>query len=175
MKNNLLFDFTVDKTAKTVFITREFDADLSLVWDAFTKAEMLDQWWAPKPWASKTKAMNFEVGGRRFYAMVGPDGQENWALQKYTSISPKTNFKMFNAFADKDENPQLPGSDWDYTFSEQNGSPDEPVGRGRTKVRITIYNESLARLEKMIEMGFTEGFKMSMTNLENLLANLSQK
>ena len=43
MKNNLLFDFTVDKAAKTVFITREFDADLSLVWNAFTKAEILDQ------------------------------------------------------------------------------------------------------------------------------------
>ena len=166
MTNNLLFDFTVDKAAKTVFITREFDADLSLVWDAFTKPEILDQWVAPKPWVSKTKFMDFKVGGRRFYAMVSPEGQERWAIQKYTSISPKTNFKMFNAFADKDENPELPGSDWDYTFSEQ---------YGKTKVSITIYNESLARLEKMIEMGFTEGFKMSMNNLENLLATLSQK
>jgi uncharacterized protein YndB with AHSA1/START domain len=166
MKDNLLFDFTVDKAAKTVFITREFDADLSLVWDAFTKAELLDQWVAPKPWVSKTKFMDFKVGGRRFYAMISPEGLERWAIQKYTSISPKTNFKMFNAFADKDENPELPGSVWDYTFSEQNG---------KTTVRITIYNESLSRLEKMVEMGFTEGFKMSMHNLENLLANLSKQ
>jgi len=166
MKDNLQFDFTVDKAAKKVFITREFDADLSLVWDAFTKAELLDQWVAPKPWASKTKFMDFKVGGRRFYAMVSPEGQERWAVQKYTSISPKTNFKMFNAFADKDENLQLPGSDWDYTFSEQDG---------KTTVHITIYNESLERMEKMIEMGFTEGFKMSMANLENLLAALSKR
>ncbi|HNO55752.1 MAG TPA: SRPBCC domain-containing protein, partial [Chitinophagaceae bacterium] len=146
-KNNLLFDFTVDKAAKTVFITREFDADLSLVWDAFTKAEILDQWVAPKPWTSKTKYMDFKVGGRRFYAMVSPDGKdERWAIQKYTSISPKTNFKLFNAFADKDENPYLPGSDWDYNFSEQNG---------KTKVSITIYNDSLERMEKMIEMGLS--------------------
>ena len=166
MKNNLLFDFTVDKITKTVFINREFDADISLVWDAFTKAEILDQWVAPKPWTSKTKYMNFAVGGKRFYAMLSPEGQERWAIQEYTAITPKTNFKMYNAFADKDENPELPGSEWDYTFSEHNG---------RTKVRIAIYNESLARLEKMIEMGFTEGFKMSMTNLEDLLATLSQK
>jgi len=166
MNNNLLFDFTVDKPSKTVFITREFDADLSLVWDAFTKAEILDQWVAPRPWASKTKAMDFRVGGRRFYAMVSPEGNERWALQRYTSISPKTNFKMFNAFADKDENPELPGSDWDYTFSERNG---------RTIVNISIYNESLVRMEKMIEMGFTEGFKASMNNLENLLATLVQR
>ena len=164
--NNLLFDFTVDKSKKTVFITREFDAELSLVWDAFTKKEILDQWWAPKPYASKTKVMDFKVGGRRFYAMVSPEGQERWAIQKYTSISPKTNFKMFNAFADKDENPELPGSNWDYTFNEDDG---------RTTVNIIIYNESLARMERMIEMGFTEGFQMSMNNLENLLTALSKK
>ena len=166
MKNDLLFDFTIDKSTKTVFINREFDADLSLVWDAFTKQEILDQWVAPKPWASKTKYMNFEVGGRRFYAMVSPEGQERWSIQKYTSITPKTNFKMFNAFADKDETPELPGSEWNYNFSEQNGT---------TKVSITIYNESLDRLERMIEMGFKEGFAMTMKNLEELLATLSQK
>src|SRR5205085_2164791 len=166
MKKDLLFDFTVDKATKTVFITREFDADLSLVWDAFTKAEILDQWVAPKPWKSKTKYMDFKVGGKRFYAMVSPEGQERWAIQKYTSISPKTNFKMFNAFADKDENPELPGPDWDYTFSEQNG---------KTTVRITIYNESLARMEKMIEIGFKEGYTVSMTILDNLLTTLSKR
>jgi uncharacterized protein YndB with AHSA1/START domain len=163
--NNLLFDFTVDKTAKTVIITREFAAEQSLVWDAFTKQEILDQWTAPKPWASKTKYMNFEVGGRRLYAMVSPEGQERWAIQTYTSITPKTNFKMFNAFADKEGNPELPGSEWDYNFIEQNGI---------TKVHITIFNESFERMEKMIEMGFKEGFTMSMINLENLLAALSQ-
>jgi uncharacterized protein YndB with AHSA1/START domain len=166
MTNNLLFDFTVDKAAKTVFITREFDAELALVWDAFTKAEILDQWVAPKPFSAKTKAMDFKVGGRRFYAMISPDGQEGWLLQKYTSISPKTNFKMFNSFADKDENPQLPGSEWDFTFSEQNN---------RTTVHIKIYNESLERMEKMIAMGFTEGYKASMKNLEDLLATLSKR
>ncbi len=165
MTNNLLFDFTVDKSTKTVFITREFDAELSLVWDAFTKQELLDQWLAPKPWTSRTKYMDFKVGGKRFYAMVSPEGEERWGIQEYTSITPKTNFKMYNAFADKDENPELPGSEWDHTFSEQNGT---------TKVSITIYNESFERLERILE-GFTQGMKMSLTNLENLLSTLSQK
>ncbi len=164
--NNLLFDFTVDKAKKTVFVNREFNADLSLVWDAFTKQEILDQWWAPKPWASKTKIMDFKVGGRRFYAMVSPEGEEHWSLQKFTFISPKTNFKYVNAFADKDENPELPGSDWDLNFSEQNGI---------TKVSITIYNESLERMEKQIEMGFQGGFTMTLNYLEKLLPTLSQK
>lgn len=170
METNLLFDFTLDKSKKTAFINREFDAGLSLVWDAFTKQEILDQWWAPKPWASKTKVMNFEVGGRRFYAMVSPEGQERWSVQKYTSISPKTNFKFLNAFADENENAELPGSEWDLNFSEENARPDEPVGRGRTTVRISIYNESLERMEKMIEMGFKEGMTATLNYLEKLLA-----
>jgi uncharacterized protein YndB with AHSA1/START domain len=136
-----------------------------LVWDAFTKQEILDQWMAPKPWVSKTKFMNFEVGGRRFYTMVSTEGQERWSIQKYTSISPKTNFKMTNAFADKDENPELPGSEWDYNFSEQNG---------KTKVSITIYNESLDRLEMMIE-GFKAGMTMGLQQLDELLLTLKNK
>src|SRR5574339_1108720 len=172
MTNELLFDFTVDKAAKMVYITREFDAELSLVWDAFTKKELLDQWMAPKPMIAKTKYQDFKVGGKRFYAMISPEGQERWAIQEYTSITPKTNFKMYNAFADKDENPELPGSEWDHTFSEENARPDDPVGRGITKVRIAIYNESLERLERILD-GFTQGMKMSLSNLENLLATLS--
>lgn len=160
------FEFTVDKAAKKVFITREFDAGLSLVWDAFTTAEMLDKWVAPAPFTARTKFMDFKEGGKRFYAMVSPEGHERWLLQTYTSVNPKTHFTMYNAFADENENPELPGSEWDYAFSEESG---------KTTVRITIYNESLARMEKMIEMGFTEGYKMSMNNLENLLATLSGK
>jgi uncharacterized protein YndB with AHSA1/START domain len=160
--NDLLFDFTVDKASKTVLVNREFAADLSTVWDAFTKQDILDQWWAPKPYASKTKSMDFKVGGRRFYAMVSPEGQENWQVQKYTSITPKSNFKYFSAFADKDENLSLPGSDWDLGFTEQNGI---------TKVSIAIKNDSLERMEKMIEMGFKEGFTMTLSCLGDLLAS----
>ncbi len=163
--NHLLFDFTVDKSTKSVFIAREFDAELSLVWDAFTRQEILDQWWAPKPWVSRTKHMNFEVGGRRFYAMVSPEGFESWQIQDYTSISPKTNFKYFSVFADKDENPHLPGSDWDLNFTEHDGI---------TKVSITIYNDSLERMEKMIEMGFKEGFTMTLNYLSELLTTLKK-
>lgn len=174
MTTGLQFDFTVDKAAKTVIITREFAAPLSLVWDAFTKQELLDQWVAPRPWTSKTKYMDFRVGGKRFYAMVSPEGEERWGIQEYTSITPKTHFKMLNAFADKDENPELPGSEWDHAFSEQNARTGQPAERETTTVNITIYNESLERMERILD-GFTQGMKMSLSNLEELLATLSKK
>jgi len=165
MNNNLLFDFTVDKAAKTVYITREFNAGLSLVWDAFTTKEILDQWAAPAPMRCETKYMDFTVGGKRFYSMTGPGGLGGYVLQKYTSITPKTNFKLFNCFADKDENPQLPGSDWDHNFSEKNG---------RTTVNISIYNESLERMESIMD-GFKQGYTMMLDNLDALFATLLEK
>jgi uncharacterized protein YndB with AHSA1/START domain len=64
MNQHLLFDFTVDRTKHIIHITREFAADLDLVWDAFTKAEILDLWFAPQPWRAKTKEMDFREGGR---------------------------------------------------------------------------------------------------------------
>ena len=158
-------DFTVNKETKTVTITEEFDAPADLVWDAYTKPELLDRWWAPKPYSSRTKVMEFREGGRRFYAMVSPDGQERWVLQQYKSITPKTNFTLFNAFADENENPQLPGSDWDFNFIGQNGT---------TKVHISIYNESLERLERLIELGFKEGMAAQLVNLIELLAKLQR-
>jgi uncharacterized protein YndB with AHSA1/START domain len=165
--NNLLFDFIVDKKTKTVFVNKEFDAGQSLVWDAFTKPEILDQWWAPKPWESQTKSMDFKVGGRRIYAMVSPEGQQHWSIQEFTSISPITNFTMLSAFADQDGNinADLPGSNWDLNFSEQEGT---------TTVSIIIKHKELADLEKMIEMGFQGGFTMTLNYLENLLRTLSK-
>ena len=167
MINNLLFDFTVDKTTNTVFITREFDADLSLVWDAFTKPEILDQWGTPEPWTTQTISMDFKVGGRRFFKMISPEGQEYFSVQDFTSISPKTNFKYISGSSDKDENinPEFYGAENNLDFSEANGV---------TIFRMNIKYKDLATLEMMANDRFKEGFTMTLNILENLLTTLSQ-
>jgi uncharacterized protein YndB with AHSA1/START domain len=167
MKNDLMFDFTVNKETNTVFVKREFAAERSLVWDAYTKPEILDQWWAPKPWVAKTKSMEFKVGGRRLYAMVGPEGEEHWSVQDFTAISPETNFKFVDAFCDKNEhiNEEMPGSTWDIDFVDGNGS---------TVVNITIRHKTLADLEAIIQMGFKEGFTIALNGLEELLTTLKK-
>jgi uncharacterized protein YndB with AHSA1/START domain len=161
MKSNLLMTFTVDKENNTVNIKREFNAPLSNVWSAWTEPEILDQWWAPAPYKSVTKSMEFKVGGRRLYAMVGPDNQQSWSFFDYTSISPKTNFKYSSTFCDAEQNPapNLGSSYWDLTFSEQGDS---------TIVAIAIKRNSLAELEKIIEMGFKEGFTIAMQSLDKI-------
>jgi len=167
MKSNLLMNFTVDKENSTVNIKREFNASLDNVWSAWTKPEILDQWWAPAPWKARTKSMEFKEGGRRLYAMVGPQGEEHWAIADFTSITPKTNFKYVDAFSDSEGNlnQDFPLSDWNVNFSEQGDS---------AIVDIAIKHEKLADLEKIIEMGFKEGFTIAMEGLDEIFASRNQ-
>lgn len=168
MSTDLFFAFDVDKSSNSINIVREFAAELPLVWDAFTKQEILDQWGAPEPWTVKTKSMDFRVGGRRLYAMYGPEGQEHWSTQDYTSISPMTNMQYLSGFADEHGNthPAFSGSENNLDFSEANGI---------TTVRITIKYRTAAILEMMVEKGFREGFTMSMVKLEKLLASIPKQ
>ena len=163
MKSNLLMNFTVDKENNTVNVKREFNDSLSQVWSAWTEPQILDLWWAPAPWKSKTKSMKFEEGGRRLYAMLGPEGEEHWAIADYTSIHPKTNVKWLDAFSDSEGNlnKEFPRSDWDVTFSEKDGS---------TFVDVVIKHEKLSDLEMIIQMGFKEGFTIAMEGLDEIFA-----
>jgi uncharacterized protein YndB with AHSA1/START domain len=168
MKFNLLFEFTVDKATSTIFVNREFAAGRALVWDAFTKPELLDEWWAPKPWTTKTKYVSFQAGGRRLYAMCSPEGQDTWLIQDFVSITPKINFQFIEAFCDKDENinTSLPIAEWNLDFSE---------ARGITTVKIKVKHKDIAALEQIIAMGFKEGFTFTLNYLEGFIQSRKGK
>ncbi|HTI07038.1 MAG TPA: SRPBCC domain-containing protein [Puia sp.] len=161
---NLLFDFTVDKTTKTIYITREFAADLDLVWDAFTKPEMLDQWMGPKPWRVQTKEMDFREGGRWWYAMVSPENVEHYSLVEYIKIQPKTSFSTKNTFADEN------GNSKGNAFSLVKNSFQE--GTGITTVHVEKVFDDLSTLEMMATNGFKEGTAVGYNNLDEFLRTL---
>ena len=161
---NLLFDFTVDKVTKTIHITREFAADLDLVWDAFTKAEILDQWSAPKPFKVRTKEMDFREGGRWLYAMVSPENAFHWSLVEFIKIQPKSSFSTKNTFSDEDGKPR------NNAFSLVKNS--FRAGAEVTTVYIEKIFDDLSTLELLVSMGFKEGTAAGMRNLDELLLTL---
>ncbi|MDB5149731.1 MAG: hypothetical protein JWQ57_3751, partial [Mucilaginibacter sp.] len=55
--------FTKDLQNKKINVVRTFNAPLNLVWQAWTESDILDQWWAPKPYRAETKLMDFREGG----------------------------------------------------------------------------------------------------------------
>ena len=163
MNPHLLFDFRVDKTSNTVTVDRAFAAPRDLVWAAWTTPELLDLWWAPKPWQTVTKSMDFREGGRWLYAMTGPAGERHWCRADYRSIDPPQHYEAVDTFCDEDGHADVlfPNAHWDVTFAA-NGET--------TLVNIVIRYQSLADLEKIIEMGFKEGFSMALGNLDQYIA-----
>ena len=164
---NLLYDFTVDKAKSTIHITREFAADLDLVWDAFTNAEILDQWMGPKPYRVKTKEMNFRVGGRWLYTMLTPENAPTrWSLAEFIEIKPKSSFTTKNSFSDENGDP----IDTGFTYSMTTTS--FKAGEGKTTVQIVKKLASLAELEQFVAMGYKEGMNVVMGNLDEYFLDL---
>ena len=167
MKTTLQFDFVVDKQKNTMTIRKEFAAKRQLVWDCHTKPELLSQWFAPKPFTTRSVSMDFREGGHWVYAMVDPDGKEFFARMDYLKINPIDSYSLLDAFCDEkgNLNPELPRAKWSATFKDN----------GENTIAQTIVSyDSLADLETVLQMGMKEGLTMTLESLDDLLAVLTK-
>lgn len=167
MKPTLLFDFTVNKENKTIHVTREFNANLELVWQAWTTAELLDQWWAPHPFSILTRSFDFSEGGIWHYAMVSPENEKHWCRLDYETIKVRKSFTALDAFCDEEGNINT-------DFSRMHWKNDFGRTGENTTVTIVITMDTLETLEKIIAMGFKEGFTMGLNQLDELLLTLKK-
>ncbi len=167
MKTALLFNFSVNRENNTIHVTRAFDADAELVWKAWTTAELLDQWWAPQPYRNQTKSMDFREGGVWHYSMISPENETHWCRFDYEKIVPHESYSGLDAFCDEAGNINTGFSrmHWENVFSQS---------AEHTTVTITITMDTLETLEKIIAMGFKEGFTMGLNQLDELLSNLKK-
>ncbi|MBC6993045.1 SRPBCC domain-containing protein [Neolewinella lacunae] len=166
MNSKLLFDFIVDKQNNTMTIRREFAAPRQLVWDCYTKSELLNQWFAPQPLQTKTKSMEFRPGGHWHYAMVdGSSGDEYWGLTEYITIQPIDFYTSRDAFSNEagEINAGLPRANWVISFTEKDTN---------TVVETVVTYSSLADLETVVNMGMEEGMTSTFTRLDELLVEL---
>lgn len=167
MKHNLQFDFLADKEKNTLTIRREFLAGRQLVWDCYTKSELLDQWFAPKPLTTRTKSMDFREGGHWHYAMVEPNGAEYWGWTEYVTIKPIDFYTTLDAFSNENGeiNKDLPRAEWHVTFFEK--------GENALVETIVTY-QSLSDLETVIQMGLEQGLMATLEKLDELLLTIKK-
>jgi uncharacterized protein YndB with AHSA1/START domain len=162
MRADLQFDFLVNKEKNTITIKREFSAKRQLVWDCYTKSELLDRWFAPKPLTTKTRFMDFSEGGHWHYAMVEPNGREYWGRMDYQTIRPIDNYTSLDGFCDDTGklNPDLPRSKWNVTFSDL---------AAHTLVETVVSYTSSEAIQQVINMGLKEGLTSTLERLDELL------
>lgn len=168
MNSNLLFDFSVDKENKVIHIEREFEANLELVWEAWTTAKLLDQWCAPNPYRTETKALDFREGGFWHYAIVSPEGNKHWSRYDYKDIEFQKSVTELRGFSDEigTVNPDFPRTECTVIFSETDG---------KTRVSMTEKYGSPEMFEKMATDSHKKGFSSHLKNLDNLLLTLKNK
>lgn len=154
---------TKDPSGKKLIVTREFGAPVEKVWRAWTESSLLDQWWAPRPFKTETQSMEFSPGGRWLYCMLGPEGERHWCKFDFEKIAPQKNFTGLEGFCDEQGNtvPEPPPMHWFVQFTSNENT---------TTVTVDIAFNSEADLEKIVAMGFREGFTMAHGNLDELLA-----
>ncbi|PKF74258.1 SRPBCC domain-containing protein [Chryseobacterium sp. PMSZPI] len=167
MKHQLQFDFLADKEKNTLTIRREFSANRKMVWDCYTKSELLDRWFAPKPLTTKTKSMEFREGGHWHYAMIEPNGTEYWSMVEYLTINPIDSYTSLDAFCNEkgEINNNLPRAEWEVSFSDKNEN---------TLVETIVTYKSLSDLETIIQMGMEQGMIATLEKLDELLLILNQ-
>lgn len=155
--------FKKDLENKKMYITREFEAPAEKVWRCWTEPELLDQWWAPEPYKTVTVKMDFREGGRWLYYMLSPEGEKSYCKADYLSILTGKSYTAIDAFCDENgnDNEQFPGMNWKVDFIPMNNT---------SRVEVVISFTSVEVMEKIIEMGFKEGFTMAHGNLDRLLA-----
>lgn len=160
--SDLRFDFVADQSRHCITVAREFNGRRQLVWDCHTKSELLDRWFAPKGLTTKTKHMDFSMGGYWHYAMITPDGQTFWNRLEYKTVDPIDRYTAQDGFCDETGavNPDLPGSRWNVGFADQ-GS--------RTLVTTLIQYASSNALQAAIDMGLKDGLASTLQRLDELL------
>jgi len=151
-----------DIANKRLVVVREFDAPLEQVWHAWTDSKLLDLWWAPRPWKTETKKMDFREGGAWLYSMVGPDDARHWCRVDYRTINKPKSFTSDDAFCDENGkvDSTFPSMHWKNDFIETNAG---------TKVKVEISFDKEEDIQKILELGFEEGFTMALGNLDELL------
>jgi uncharacterized protein YndB with AHSA1/START domain len=66
----------LDRDPCSIVGIREFDAPRDLVFEAWTDAKHLAQWWGPNGFTTTTSHFEFKPGGVWRFVMHGPDGRD---------------------------------------------------------------------------------------------------
>src|SRR5580700_11269312 len=69
-----VLDDYLPEAARSIVITRVFDAPRTLVFDAWTDAKHVGNWWGPRGFTTTTHEMDVRPGGVWRLTMHGPDG-----------------------------------------------------------------------------------------------------
>ena len=161
-----VIDVSHDVEALTLTITAEFAAPVERLWQIYADPRQLEKVWGPPTYPATVVEHDLTPGGQVKYFMTSPEGDKYAGYWKITAVEEPRSFTFEDGFADSDfnPNPDMPISMNVYTFTEH--------GSGTRAVYLATY-ESVAGLQKVLEMGVVEGASSAINQIDDLVATVA--
>jgi len=154
MKNTGTLKVTTP-TDREIVMTRVFDAPRELVFEAFTKPELLTRWFGPHGWSLVVCEVDVRVGGTFRFVLRGPDGKDMGMRGVYREIVAPERSVHMESFDD------YPGESQVTTVLSEND--------GKTTLTVTVLYHSKEVRDIVINSGMEHGAAESYDKLAELL------
>lgn len=143
-------------------ITRSFDAPRMLVWDAYTRPELLKRWLGAMPgWSWAVCEMDVREGGRYRWAWRGPDGAELALGGEYLEVVPGERLVSTERY------------DQQWYEGDAVGTVEFTESQGRTVLVTTLRYASKQVRDAVIQSPATSGMESGYLVLDELLASIA--
>lgn len=157
------------KKSKDLHFDRSYAHPVDAVWQAWTEAERLRQWWGPDKTIVPECELDLRIGGRLYIVMEAGEG-----MGKYQG----TRWPMEGTFTRIDEHERLTYDARSWTEGEEEGTTIvhvndvtmEPEGTG-THLRLHVAINQIGPKAKMAAFGMKWGYKAQLDKLDQLLGS----
>jgi uncharacterized protein YndB with AHSA1/START domain len=146
-------------TEREIVMTRVFDAPRHLVFDAWTRPELLKRWLGPRAWSMVVCDIDLKVGGSYRFVWRGPDGTEMGMGGMYREIVRPERLVATESFDD----PWYAGEALDTTVLTEQG--------GKTTLTTTVLYQSREVRDAVLKSGMDQGVAEGYDRLAELLAS----
>jgi uncharacterized protein YndB with AHSA1/START domain len=145
---------------REVALTRRFEAPPHLVWEAFTRPDLVKRWmYGLEDWRLQVCSLDLRPGGTLRYEWHGPDGAIMGLSGAFKEVDPPHRMVHTELF------------DEDWTGGETVITTTfAPEGPDATVVTMTIRYASPEARDGALKTGMAEGMEMSYARLDGLLA-----
>ena len=141
---------------REIVMTRIFDAPREMVFDAFSKPELLKRWFGPRGWSLAVCEVDLRVGAGFRFVLQGPDGRQMGMRGVYREIVPPERSVHMESFDDYPGESQVTAD-----FVEQNG---------RTTLTVTVEYPSREVRDIVVQSGMEHGAAECYDKLAEMLA-----
>jgi len=148
------------KSDRELVVTRMFNGPAHIIYDAWTKPELLKRWWAPKSFGMSFLSCEADVrpGGTYRFVFSHPSSEQPMSFfGKYREVIPHSRLVWTNDEGDE------PGAVTTVTFEERGGE---------TLVVVHDLYPSKKALDDAIASGSTSGAGEQFKQLDQLLVTL---